>query len=369
MIDVQRGGISIWLASSIIILSTGILSHVMALPVILNIAGRDSWVSVIIAAPIYLIWIFIFIKLVHGLKRISLIDWIEQHWGISMGWLMKIVFCGALFFNSFYTMIDTVMWTNSTYLQQTPIFVIMLCFVLVCFFMAFSGLQSIAIVASILLPLVSFLGYFISFSNMKFKDYSLLFPIFDQGLQPPIHGSFYVLSSLFDVWIYILFAHHVKKKIKPWQLFLFGLFMLMIALGPIIGGITEFGPEEAMKQRHTAYDQWKILSLGQLLQHTDFLSIYQWLSGSITRSAISLYLMVDIFQFKTNKQRYMVMTLLKVLMIGLLFLPWRSEMMLYILQSFYFPALFGFVIVLCLAIGITQWILNRKESMQNEFES
>lgn len=94
MIDVQRGGISVWLASSIIILSTGILSHVMALPVILNIAGRDSWVSVIIAAPIYLIWIFIFIKLVHGLNKISLMEWIEQHWGKWMGWLMKIVFAG-----------------------------------------------------------------------------------------------------------------------------------------------------------------------------------------------------------------------------------------------------------------------------------
>jgi len=356
MVDVQRGGISLWLANSIIILGTGIMSHVMALPVILNVAGRDSWVSVLLAAPL----------IVYGLKKMSIIEWLNLHWGKWITWLMKIIFAGILFFNCFYSVIDTVMWTTSTYLAQTPIFVISFCFILVCFLMAYSGLQSIAIVASILLPLVTFLGYFISFANVKYKDYSLLFPIFDNGLQPPLHGSFYAFSVLVDVWVIILFSHHVKTKFKPWQLLLLIAFLVMIVLGPIIGGITEFGPTEATKQRHTAFDQWKILNLGELLQHADFLSIYQWLSGAITRCAISLYLMVDVFQFKKNKSRFIMMIIIKVVMLLLLLVPWREDTMLSILQGIYFPALVWFVLALSIAIGITQWIVNRKETVQYE---
>lgn len=363
--DFQRGNISIWLAISTIILSTGLVSHVMALPVILNVAGRDSWVSVLIAAPFFIFWIYIYFRVIHKLDGRSFIDFLDQHWGKIATWCMKIVFACILFFNALYTVIDTMMWTNSTYLQQTPIAAISLVMLLLCFGMAISGLQSIAVVSSILLPLVTFLGYFVSFSNTKYKDMSLLFPIFDHGYTPAIHGSFYVLSSLMDIWIMILFAHHIKKKFTKIQLLLLALFFLMIVIGPITGGITEFGPTEAIKQRHTTFDQWKILSLGELMQHVDFLSIYQWLSGSIIRTAISLYLMIEVFQFKKNKQRTILLSILSVILFGLLFLRWREDLMLHMLQNIYFPLLASFVLVLTFAIIFTQWIVQRKELGQH----
>lgn len=363
--DFQRGNISIWLAISTIILSTGLVAHVMALPVILNIAGRDSWVSVLFAAPFFILWVYVFFRLIHKLDGHSFIDFLDKHWGKVTTWGMKIIFSAILFFNALYTIIDTMMWTNSTYLQQTPIAAIALVMLLLCFGMAISGLQSIAIVSSILLPLVTFLGYFVSFSNTKYKDMTLLFPIFDNGFTPSIHGGFYVLSSLLDIWIVILFAHHIKKKFTKIQLLIFSLFFLMMVIGPIIGGITEFGPTEAIKQRHTTFDQWKILSLGELMQHVDFLSIYQWLSGSIARTAISLYLMIEVYQFKSNKQRTILLSVLSLVLYGFLFLRWREDLMLYMLQNIYFPLLACFVLVLTFAIAVTQWIVKRKELGQH----
>lgn len=364
--DIQRGNISLWLAIASIILSTGLMSHVMAIPVILNVAGRDSWIAAVIVAPLFIGWIYIFFYMINQLRQRSLIDWLNEHWGKYVTYVVKLICLVLLFFNALYTMIDTMMWTVSTYLQQTPILVVSLCTMTLCIAMAYFGLQSIAIVASILLPVVVFLGYFVSSSNMKYKEVSLLFPIFDNGLLPVVSGCFYVLGALFDIWILILFAHHVKKKFSKLQILLLSGFLIMMVLGPITGAITEFGPTEALKQRHTTFDQWKILSLGQLLQHVDFLSIYQWLSGSITRTALSMYLMVDIFQLKENKQRFKLLMFLSVIMFGLLFLKWREDVKLYILQHIYFPVTVCFVLIFTVAIMLTLFILQRKESVTNE---
>lgn len=364
--DIQRGNISLWLAIASIILSTGLMSHVMAIPVILNVAGRDSWIAGLIVTPVFIGWIYIFFYMINQLKQRSLIEWFNDHWGKYITFAIKLIILAILFFNALYTIIDTMMWTVSTYLQQTPLMVVSLCMMTLCVVMAYFGLQSIAIVASILLPVVIFLGYFVSSSNMKYKDISLLFPIFDNGFLPVASGCFYVLAALLDIWILILFAHHVKKKFSKLQILLLSGFLIMMVLGPITGAITEFGPTEALKQRHTTFDQWKILSMGQLLQHVDFLSIYQWLSGSITRTALSMYLMVDIFQLKKNKQRLKLLLSLSVIMFGLLLLKWREDIKLYILQHIYFPVTVSFVFLLTIAIMLTIFIVNRKESLPDE---
>ena len=365
-LDQQRGNISIWLSISIVILSAGIVAHVMALPVILNVAGRDSWISVLIAAPFFIGWLLIYNYFIKQLNGQSFLDWSKQHWGSFASWIMKFILACLLFFAGFYSLLDTMMWTVSTYMIQTPFFVISLAATVICIFAAYYGLQSIAIVASLLLPFVIFLGYFVAFSNTKYKDWDLLFPLFDQGITPAISGSLYVISALMEIWVIMLYSHHIKQKIKWWQTVLLALLLLVMVMGPLTGAITEFGPEEATKQRHTAFDQWRILSLGQFLQHVDFLSIYQWLSGSIIRISISMYLLVDLFQVRKKNFRLALLFIIGATMIALMYLPWREEVMLKLLQHIYFPALFIFVVLFTILIGISIYIIQVKERRNNE---
>ena len=338
----------------------------MALPVILNVAGRDSWISVLIAAPFFIGWLLIYNYFIKQLNGQSFLDWSKQHWGSFASWIMKFILACLLFFAGFYSLLDTMMWTVSTYMIQTPFFVISLAATVICIFAAYYGLQSIAIVASLLLPFVIFLGYFVAFSNTKYKDWDLLFPLFDQGITPAISGSLYVISALMEIWVIMLYSHHIKQKIKWWQTVLLALLLLVMVMGPLTGAITEFGPEEATKQRHTAFDQWRILSLGQFLQHVDFLSIYQWLSGSIIRISISMYLLVDLFQVRKKNFRLALLFIIGATMIALMYLPWREEVMLKLLQHIYFPALFIFVVLFTILIGISIYIIQVKERRNNE---
>src|SRR5690606_31376531 len=140
------------------------------------------------------------------------------------------------------------------------------------------------------------------------------------------------------------------------QILLLSCFLIMMVFGPITGAITEFGPTEALKQRHSTFDQWKILSLGQLLQHVDFLSIYQWISGAVIRATICIYLMVDVFQLKQNKQRLKLLIISPLVMFALLFLNWREDAKLFMLLYYVFPLHFVFVVLLTIAIVIT-WLI------------
>lgn len=47
----EKGQITIWLSFSIILLSAGLVCHVLSIPGILEAAGRDGWLSVVAAGP------------------------------------------------------------------------------------------------------------------------------------------------------------------------------------------------------------------------------------------------------------------------------------------------------------------------------
>lgn len=364
--DQQKGNITIWLSISIIILSAGIVAHVMSIPVVLNVAGRDSWVSVFVAAPIFIGWFIIYNYLIKQLKGQSFVNWTKQHWGSVPSFIIKLILAFILFFSGMYSLLDTMMWAVSTYMVQTPFIVVTLCATITCILAAYFGLQSIAIVASLLLPFVLLLGYFVALSNTKHKDFDLLFPVFDNGYIPALSGSIYIISALMEIWIIMLYSHNIKKKMEWWQTMILAFFLLMMVLGPLTGAITEFGPEEATKQRHTAYDQWRILSLGEFFQHVDFLSIYQWLSGSIVRISICMFLMVDLFQIRKNNYRLIFLCIAGAAMVALLYLPWREDQMLSLLQHIYFPGLLIFVVLFTLIIGISIYIIRIKERRNHE---
>src|SRR5690606_15365783 len=128
-------------------------------------------------------------------------------------------------------------------------------------------------------------------ANIEHKDYSLLFPIFEHGFTSDILVSVvYLLGCFAEITLLLLLQHHLKKPIKLWQLIAFVLFIIMLAFGPTVGAIAEFGPVESAKQRFPAYEQWKLIKIGMYIEHLDFLSVYQWFTGTFIRSTISLYL-------------------------------------------------------------------------------
>lgn len=361
------GLISIWLSFSILLLSAGLVSHVMSIPLLLGAAQRDAWVSVLVATPFFLLWLVLLFAVLKQLQGQRIPDWIARHFGVIPAWIFRLSAFIVLFLSGTYTLHDTSMWTVVTYMQQTPMQAIVLIAVVTSMLAAYGGLRTIAMTSSVLLPIVILLGYFVATANTKYKDLSLLFPILERGWQPVWHGAFFAFGGLLELWILILFQHQLRSKLRLWQLILLGLFMITMAIGPTIGAISEFGPIEAAKQRHTAFDQWKIVNIGKLLQHVDFLSIYQWLCGSFARVSIALYLMTDMLDVRKPRSRFITLLVLTTVMTVVAMQLWRDDQTLDYLMQIHFPITVVFVgsITILLALAVL-YRRSRKESSTDD---
>ncbi|MFD0713310.1 endospore germination permease [Paenibacillus sp. GCM10027626] len=287
----------------VMMLFNGLLSHVIVNPMLLDASGRDAWISVLLTAAIYIPWCVILIYIMHKSGGQKLQPWLAEQTNPLISWILLLPVAVHLYLIGGMTITQTTIWTISNYLPATPQSLLILVLVAVCFYAAIAGLNTITVGAGILLPVVVVLGYLVSFANMPHKDWMLLKPFLENGWKPAINGMVYAGGAFVEIFLLLLLQHRVKKKIKAWQIILLGLVLVYITLGPIVGAITEFGPSEAAKQMVSPYEQWRLVKLGNHIEHVDFLSVFQWLAGATVRISLAQFLLADLFPFRKRHSR------------------------------------------------------------------
>ncbi|REE80226.1 spore germination protein (amino acid permease) [Paenibacillus taihuensis] len=288
-----------WPVFMMLTLSVGLSAHVLVLPTVLEVSGRDSWMCGLIGFAIVLPWTAIFVTgTMKRTKQINLREWLRTRVSPFGAWLIIIPVIIVLLHSSFQTFIETVAWTSSTYLPDTPLLVIMLSLLLLTGFAVYSGLRAIAYMSCLLLPAVVVLGDFVMSANMPYKNYSLLLPMLEGGWTPALHGSLYAISCLMELAALLFIQHHLKGRIKHWQMVLQLAFITMLMLGPTIGALTEFGPAEADKLLFPAFAQWRLVTIGKYIEHVDFFAIYQWLSGAFVRVSLGIVITLELLQIR-----------------------------------------------------------------------
>lgn len=361
-----KGQITIWLSYSIILLSAGLVCHVLSIPAILDAAGRDGWLSVFAASPPFLLFVLMMYRIIKRLQGQKLADWITLQFGAVPSWLLRISSALLLLELGTDTLFETSAWAVTTYLQFTPLFFIVALGVLIPALAAYMGIRSIAMTTGILLPFVLLLGYFVMTANMRYKDYSRLQPMLEHGVAPVLQGAVYSLAGLIEIWVLLFFQHEVKRKFKLWHLMLLSVFMIGMAIGPTMSAITEFGPDEAAKQLSPPFEQWRLVNVGKLLQHVDFLSIYQWVCGSFGRVAISMYLIVDLLNLKTHKNRFIALSVISVIMGGVSIYWWRVDLIYEYVKHIQFPVMVVYVYGVTILLTLLTFIRRKDKEGQKD---
>ena len=100
---------------------------------------------------------------------------------------------------------------------------------MVCLYNATRGIQSIALTTGVLLPIVFLLG-FVMFANVPHKDYSLLQPMMENGINPVLRGMIYPAAGFLELILFFL-QHHICSKVKLYQLIALGLVIIGITIG------------------------------------------------------------------------------------------------------------------------------------------
>ncbi|MBN6192928.1 endospore germination permease [Aneurinibacillus sp. BA2021] len=328
--------VSVLQSYMIIMFSVGLMNHVIIIPLLLSASRRDAWLVVLLVLIASPIWIGILSYTLKNMNGMHVRDWLRQQFGRVFSVTLIVLYNVLVWFMGLISFKDTLTWTIATYLPQTPMLVLAGTTLVGCFFAAFQGLRTIAILSGILLPFVVILGNLVMTANFQFKDYTMLFPILENGTPTLWKGIPYAAGGLLELMVLILIQHQVSKKPSFKSLMLICIMLSGLTLGPLMGSIAMFGPDEAAHQRYPAYEQWRMVRLGEYVEHVDFFSIYQWLSGMYIRVSLSLYLLSELW--KLQKYRWLPMFLGALLMLVATLLPISDMLLQDLLSQFYFPS-------------------------------
>lgn len=294
--------ISIWHVVLIAMTFIGLKNHVTIIPSILKNVGRDGWASVLIGAIAVFIWLFLLIYIHNKSKKEPISDWLKKKIGKVGAAIVLYSTAFYLLLLAAFTMRETLLWVTTAFLPKTPMIILLMIYTALIVYLVSSGIQTITIVNVFVLFGVVVLGFFVAFVNIQVKDYHLLRPFFEHGIEPVMIGMIYPASGFVELMLLLFIQHRVKGGYR-WYHFAIMLLLLMgLTTGPLIGAITEFGPIEAAKQRYPAYEEWGLATIGRFIEHVDFFSVYQWLTGAFIRIGIILYIVVEILNMTGDKK-------------------------------------------------------------------
>lgn len=293
--------ITVFQLSYLAMMAIGFKTHVTIIPPLLQTAGRDGWISVLFSVVVICVWCILLISIHKETKKQHLKIWLKQHIGIFFTSLIILVICIYLILLASFSIRETITWVRIDFLPTTPEWVGTIIFGALCTITAAFGLRTMAIINFFLLSMVLVFGFFVATVNIQVKNYSLLLPILENGFSPILKASMYQIAAMAELLFFLFLQQKVEKPFRYRDFIINVMLLAFLTMGPLVAAIAEFGPVEAAKQRHPAYEEWGLVQLGQFIEHFDFLSIYQWFSGAYIRTSLLVLIAIELMNIENKK--------------------------------------------------------------------
>lgn len=281
----------------------GLKNHVTIIPWLLEVVGRDGWASVLLATLFMVPWAFLLLYIHKKSNREPIKNWLKGIIGKVNTSIFIFTISTCLLLLAAATMMETLHFVSNTFLPLTPLVVLLIIFSILCIMLATTNIQTIVIVNVLVLVGVIGFGFFAASTNLQVKDYNLLRPFFEDGFQPVVKGMLYPASGIIELIFFIFIQHKIRGQIRFSHFVTMILILTVLTMGPLVGAITEFGPDEAARQRYPAYEEWGLVSIGRYFEHLDFISIYQWLSGALIRVGLILFIVIDLLNMSGERKK------------------------------------------------------------------
>ncbi|MHC0039535.1 GerAB/ArcD/ProY family transporter [Pseudoneobacillus sp. C159] len=346
----------------IFILSTGLLNHVIIIPALLEAAGRDAWLSVVCVIFPYMLYLFLLFYISKNLKHKNLFTWLKDECGNFTVLLFYVPLILILFSNTYITLVDTSIWAKTYFLPETPFLIILLLFILSCFWLSTRTFKQLTLLATLVLPIVVFLGFFIATVNFKHKNWEYLFPLFLNGYKPMLKGTLYSFSGLIEVFFVLFVQNHLDSTYKLRHFVILGVILIGLTFGPLSASIMEFGPVVSSNLGYPAYEEWKLLQLGDFISRMDFLAMFQWISGALFRISLLMYM---ISHFINKKNRVKFLSILYSFLLVVALIPISAYQLRWILYNYFLPISLVIIFSLSIILFFLVLIKKRKDYSQN----
>lgn len=291
-----------WETLFLLVMTLPIMGHVVILPLMLDVAGRDAWISILLSLPVAFMFAIAIYRLRLKYPKQNISDMLHNLLRKPFGTLIMMVFIIYFLFLTVFSFALLVDFVYIAFLPETPRLAILVWFLIFFVYAAIKGIKRIALTASILTIISMATGHTVTLLDTKMKDWSQLQPIFEFGWSPILWGSLLLVS----IWIELLLLLCVPiQNIREKRMFLlWSIGILLNALmifSTTIGSITIFGLGQADNSVYPALESVRIISLG-FIDRFDIYGLLLMAVGTYIRCSLYFRIAYDITVSKVSSK-------------------------------------------------------------------
>lgn len=280
-----------------------IMGHVVILPILIDVVGRDIWISIILSLPAAFIFAYVIYQLKLRYPKDSASELLRKILGKWGGRFFCVLFSGYFSFLMILTFASLIDLVFILFLPDTPLVAIIAWFWVFFLYAAAKGVKRIALTSAVLGFIGMTTGHTITLLDSSKKDWSHLLPILEFGWSPVILGTI-ILTS---IWVELLLLLCLPmKNIKEKRFFFFWVIGIILnaimVFSTATGTITIFGLSQAENFNYPATEIVRIISLG-FIDRFDVYAMILMSFGTYIRCSLFFRIVYD-FSVENMKSKW-----------------------------------------------------------------
>ena len=252
-----------WQTLFLLVMTLPIMGHVVILPLMIDVAGRDAVLSILISLPAAILFAYAIFRLRLNYPDVTAENMFSEilgKWGSVLLRLLFILYFLFLTILSFASLVDFI---YIGFFPETPILALIIWFLIFFLYAAVKGYKQIALTAGLLTLIGMVTGHTITLMDSPMKDWSETLPLLEFGWSRPIWGAL-ILTS---IWIELLLLLCVPiQNIREKRFFLIWIIGILIngltMFSTTNGAITIFGLGQAENFTYPAQEIVRLINLG-----------------------------------------------------------------------------------------------------------
>lgn len=291
-----------WNTFSLLIMTLPIMGHVVILPLMINVAGRDSVISILLSLPAAFLFGYSIYQLRKSYPNLQPKQLLETLLGSLGSKVLRYIFVLYFLFLTILSFATLVDFVYIGFFPETPVPALIICFLIIFIYTTLKGYKRIALTAGALTFIALITGHTVTLMDSPKKDWSETLPFFEYGWSPSLWGCFILIS----IWVELLLLLCIPIEIKEKRMFLFWtigiLLNALMMFSTTNGAITIFGLGQASNFTYPAQEIVKIINLG-FIDRFDIYGMILMLFGVYIRCSLFFRIAYD-FSLSENASKW-----------------------------------------------------------------
>lgn len=252
-------------------------------------AGRDMWMPPIWASIIRFLTVFIAYRLSMFYPNETMIQYSTRILGLVPGKIIGAIFLFFYLHANGIIIREYAEFVVGAYLPETPLGVVMGIMILSCTFAVHGGVEVVARLAQMILPVAILLFILIIFLLLPEVEIFNMLPIMEKGITPSVKGAF-ILQGWFSEFFLIAFIlPYLKDRDKGMKWGMISVFAVMLTMLVTNFAVLFVLGDISASMIYPVMSAVQYISIADFLEHLEAIVMAIWVAGAFLKISVFCY--------------------------------------------------------------------------------